>query len=115
MLTYKISMNKIEENRKINTFENRFNDIRIKLSLDIDKVSPKKWAEQKLMYKYRNEAYTLKLKLEESEYADIKNKYSKTRFRDKEEKEKSLVIIEWEHQKSIDSIMKGKLDSVAYE
>ena len=42
MLTYKISMNKIEENRKINTFENRFNDIRIKLSLDIDKVSPKK-------------------------------------------------------------------------
>jgi hypothetical protein len=80
ILIFKRSMDKIDEKRKIHyNFDNKFEDIRTKLNLDFDRVRPKKLAEQKLMYKYREQIVGLKLNLEKQEDLDLKNKYTKQR------------------------------------
>lgn len=115
MLAYRLTMLNIQESRKINSFDHKFKDIRIKLVLDVGKLTPKQWAEQKIMYKYVDEVYEKKLALEKEEYSDIKQSYTSRTYRDMEDEEKTLVFLEWEHQKHVQSIMKSKLSSVAYE
>lgn len=116
ILIFKRSMDKIDEKRKIHhNFDNRFEDIRTKLHLDFDRIRPKKLAEQKLMYKYRDKIVALKLNLEKQEDLDLKNKYTKQRWRDRDEEDKSLITLEWEYEKNIDSISGGKKNAVEYE
>jgi len=41
MLAYRLTMLNIDESRKVNSFDHKFKDIRIKLLLDVGKISPK--------------------------------------------------------------------------
>lgn len=115
MLAYKKTMDNIAEERLINSFDRKFDDIRIKLLLDVGKISPKKWAEQEIMYKYRTQVYEQKLAIEKEEYAVLKQSYETRMNRDMDDDEKTLVFLEWEHQKNIKSIMESKIAAVAYE
>lgn len=115
MTSYIKSMQKIEEDRFINNFDLKFQNIRKKLILDVDKITPKQWVEQRIMHDFRNIVMEKKLAVELDEYHELKQSYSKRVSRDWDDDEKTLIILEWEYEKNIKIIMDKKIASVHYE
>lgn len=113
--SYISSMKKIEEERSINDFDSKFKDIRKRLILDVEKITPKQWAEQTVMHRYLEVVFKKKLALEQDEYADLKQSYTKRVRRDFDDDEKTVVMLDWEQEKHIKSIMEAKLAAVHYE
>jgi hypothetical protein len=112
---YLLYLKKIKSDRINDNFDQKFNNIALKLIVDIDKISPKKWAEQKLRYKYRNKIYEQKLKIEKDEYEILKKSYTSRMKKDSEDKGKSLQTLYWRDDKKVKLIMKQKMAAIEYE
>lgn len=115
MKEYLLYLKKIEEDRKNGDFNSRFKDIAKKLIIDVDKIGPRKWAEQELRFKYRNKVYEQKLKIETEEYEVLKKSYTSRVSRDIDDKHKSLETLQWSDAKKVDAIMKQKIAAIKYE
>lgn len=112
---YLSHMEIIEQDRINGSFEDKFRNIALNLIVDIDKIGPHKWAEQELRYKYRNEVYKQKLKIEHEEYEVLKQSYTSRVKRDIDDKEKTLQTLHWRDDRKIKLIMQQKIDAIKYE
>jgi hypothetical protein len=112
---YLLDFEAIRLDRIENNFENKFIDINKKLILNIDKVDPKKWAEQELRYKYKDIVLKKKLEVEEEEYVLLKQSYTKRAYRDSDDKHKTLQILSWADEQKIKILMEKKKSVLQYE
>ena len=112
---YLSHINRIEQDRINGSFEDKFRNIALNLIVDIDKIGPHKWAEQELRFKYREEVYKQKLKIEHEEYEVLKQSYTSRVKRDLDDKEKTLQTIHWRDDRKIKLIMQQKIDAIKYE
>ena len=113
--TYIESMHKIDEERLVNNFDFKFQDIKKRLILDVGKITAKQWAEQTLMLEYYDIVFQEKLAIEKDEYDVLKQSFTQRVRRDYDDDEKTLVMLDWEHEKYIKSIMDTKIAAVYYE
>ena len=112
---YLLDVEQIKLDRIENKFENKFTDINKKLRLNVTKVDPKIWMEQKVKYKYMDAVYKKKLELEKEEHESVKQTLTTRGKRSRDDKKKTLQILTLANHKKLKVLMENRKSTLDYE
>jgi hypothetical protein len=112
---YLLDIENINLDRIENDFEKKFIDINKKLRLDVTKVDPKVWMEQKVKYKYMDAVYKKKLELEKEEHESMRETLTTRGKRDRDDKKKTLQILTLANHKKLKVLMEKRKSTLEYE
>jgi len=112
---YLLDIEQIKQDRIENNFDNKFIDINKKLILNVTKVDPKIWMEQKVKYKYMDMVYKKKLELEKEEHESVRETLTTRGKRDRDDKKKTLQILTLANHKKLKILMANRKSTLEYE
>ena len=112
---YLLDVEQIKLDRITNKFENKFTDINKKLRLNVTKVDPKIWMEQKVKYKYMDIVYKKKLELEKEEHESVRQTLTTRGKRSRDDKKKTLQILTMANHKKLKVLMENRKSTLDYE
>ena len=112
---YLLDLEQIKSDRITNKFENKFTDINKKLRLNVTKVDPKIWMEQKVKYKYMDIVYKKKLELEKEEHESVRQTLTTRGKRSRDDKKRTLQILTMANHKKLKVLMENRKSTLDYE
>ena len=112
---FKTNIKNARKTRSLTDLDLRYENIREKLPFEVSKITDKEWAEQQVMYQYRNLIYEQKIKLDNAAYEHRSKYYQKRRAKDFDDNSNTLKYIDFYTKENIEIKKDARFWSIKYE